>query len=156
MVVYRVFYEKVRSEGCDNICLDQAPGGAKSDGTISGPTKTLISANFPLTYLSTYLSTYLPTYLLITYLLIYLLTTCLFNMAPQTPSPRPSRRQKADTIRKARFFHAIDTRQAKSLKTVIKEKGLPHSTGFNWLRQRRNMNVLAQRRAGKNRIDRSC
>ena len=57
-------------------------------------------------------------------------------MAPRTPSPRPSRRQEADTIRKARFFHAIDKRQNKSLRTAIKEEGISQITGFNWLRQR--------------------
>ena len=51
-------------------------------------------------------------------------------MAPRTPSPRPRRRQEADTIRKARFFHAVDTAQNKSLTAVIKEEGIFKRIGF--------------------------
>jgi len=79
--------------------------------------------------------------------------TYLSNMAPRTPSPR-SRRQEADTILKARFFHAIDTRQSKSVKTTTKEEEISHATGFHWLRERRVLNSSAHRRIGKHRIDR--
>jgi len=74
------------------------------------------------------------TYILFPISNTYLLPTTYLsnqNMAPRTPSPRPSRRQEADTIRKACFFwHAVDKRQNKSLITVIKEKEIPQNTGF--------------------------
>ena len=79
-------------------------------------------------------------------------------MAPRTPSPdsRPRRRQEADTIRKTRFFHAVD-RARKSNKSMIKvfeEEDINRNTGYYWLRQRQNLGSSAHRRLGKARSGR--
>jgi len=70
---------------------------------------------------------------------------------PRTPE-RAKDPPEADTVRKARFFHAIDTRDRdRSIKDVCKEEGTSYSTGRYWLHQRKVLGSPAARRQGKNR-----
>lgn len=76
-------------------------------------------------------------------------------MSHRTPSPSSNRHHEADTIRKTRFFHAVDTRGHKTLKEVCETEHLPERTGRYWLRQRSLIGDAAYRRTGKHRSGRS-
>ena len=72
---------------------------------------------------------------------------------PHTPT-RSSRRSEADTVKKSRFFHAIDARKGKSIKEVCEEENINHHTGKYWLHLRKLLSSPASRRTGKNRSGR--
>ena len=75
-------------------------------------------------------------------------------MERSTPPPQ-SKRQEADTIRKTRFFHAIDNRASNVIiKDVYKAEDVSHGTGKAWLKQRKRLDVAASRRIGKFRSGR--
>lgn len=76
---------------------------------------------------------------------------------PTTPPPTslPIRRKEADTIRKSRFFHAIDHRsETATIKDVCEAENVPHGTGKLWLHQRKRLGAAACRRTGKTRSGR--
>lgn len=75
-------------------------------------------------------------------------------MPVRTPSPSFHRRPEADTIRKTRFFHAIDTRRSKTLKEICEKENVPERTGRYWLHQRSVLGDGANRRTGKYRSGR--
>lgn len=70
-------------------------------------------------------------------------------MPVRTPSPSSHRHPEADTIRKSRFFHAVDTRGGKKLKEVCATENVAERTGRYWLRQRSVIGDSANRRTGK-------
>ncbi len=73
-------------------------------------------------------------------------------MPPRIPERASKDSSEADTVRKARFFHAIDTRDRdRSIKDVYKEKEIPYATGRYWLHQRKILGSSAARRQGKYR-----
>jgi transposase len=62
---------------------------------------------------------------------------------------------EADTVKRTRFFHAIDHRDKKSIFTICREENVSLSTGKKWLRQRKKLeSAAASRRVGKNRAGR--
>ena len=78
-------------------------------------------------------------------------------MAPSTPPPPPLsvQRHEADTIKKNRFFHAIDNRSSVvTIQAVCEQENVSHGTDKRWLHQRKNMSDAALRRTGKMRSGR--
>jgi transposase len=70
---------------------------------------------------------------------------------PHTPPPS-SRRVEADTIKRTRFFQAIDHREKKSIPTICREENVSLGTGKKWLRQRKELGTpTASRRIDKMR-----
>jgi hypothetical protein len=67
------------------------------------------------------------------------------------------KRQKADTIRKTRFFHVIDEKFSEIIiKNVCEKKKISHFTNKYWLRQRKLLdNIETCRRTSKHRSERS-
>jgi hypothetical protein len=75
-------------------------------------------------------------------------------MAPSTSPPTSRKSPDADTIRKTRFFHAIDHRpEHVFIKDVCKQEDVHFDRGKYWLRQRRHFGDVACRR--RSRSDRS-
>ncbi len=72
-------------------------------------------------------------------------------MEPSTP-PLPIQRHEADTIKKSRFFHAIDNRASNvTIKDVCEAKNIKHTTGKKWLKMRKRIDDAASRRTDKHR-----
>ena len=66
------------------------------------------------------------------------------------------RRYEADTIKKSRFFHAIDHKSNNvTIKDVCEAENVTHSTGKSWLRQRKRFGDAAFRRTGRARSGRA-
>lgn len=82
-------------------------------------------------------------------------------MSPPHTLIKNQKRVEADTIRKSRFFHAIDFRGPKIIATVCKEENVNHDTSKLWLLQRKRLTraglnpFVAFRRIGKFRSGRS-
>ena len=73
-------------------------------------------------------------------------------MAPFIPPPTkaPSHQPQADTIKKTRFFEAIDNRSDNVIiKHVYEQENIKHATGKNWLTKRKCLNYAAYRRGDK-------
>lgn len=75
-------------------------------------------------------------------------------MPVRTPSPSSHRGPEADTIRKCRFYHAIDVRGSKPIKEICIQENVPERTGRYWLHQRSVLGNAANRRTGKYRSGR--
>jgi hypothetical protein len=75
-------------------------------------------------------------------------------MSPPTTPERATKRKKADTVKKSRFFEAYDSRtRAKepiqSLESLAIEHGISKSTAHKWLRKRQIQGSPAYRRSRK-------
>ena len=81
-------------------------------------------------------------------------------MAPTPPSTPPPtslsiRRYEADTVKKNRFFHAIDHRpKLVSIKKICEQEEVALGTGKKWLQQRNRLGAAGLRRTGKSRSGR--
>ena len=74
--------------------------------------------------------------------------------SPSTP-PQNKHHYEADTVRRTRFFHAIDTRASNIIiKDVCEAENVSHNTGKEWLKQRQRLGDAASRRIGKFRSGR--
>jgi hypothetical protein len=63
---------------------------------------------------------------------------------------------EADTVKKTRFFHVINTRASTvTIKDVCETKNISHGTEKEWLKQRKRLDDAASRRIEKSRSDRS-
>jgi hypothetical protein len=75
-------------------------------------------------------------------------------MEPSTPPPQ-NKRHEADTIKKSRFFHAIDNRASNvTIKDVCEAENIKHTTGEKWLKMRKRIDDVASRRTEKHRSNR--
>ena len=70
---------------------------------------------------------------------------------PRTPSSTRTRRKEGTTRRKAKFYHAIDTRAGKSIKEASNTEGIKERTAYYWLKLRRLQGSPGTRRVGKRR-----
>ena len=78
-------------------------------------------------------------------------------MAPSTPPPRPvpNKSHEADTIKKNRFFHAIDNRPDNvTIKDICEQENVTHGTGKRWLNRQKRFGAVTLCRTGKNRSGR--
>jgi hypothetical protein len=71
-------------------------------------------------------------------------------MAPSTPPPTSTKSHDADTIRKSRFFHAIDHRSDNvTVKNICEQEGIKPDRGKYWLKQRQRLDDAATRRKSR-------
>jgi hypothetical protein len=74
------------------------------------------------------------------------------KMSSPHTSSLSNRRVEADTVKRTRFFHAIDHRGKKTISLMCRDEGISYGTGKLWLRQRKQLGTpTASRRVGKNR-----
>jgi hypothetical protein len=81
--------------------------------------------------------------------------TSLFNqhtMSSSHTSPSSSKQVEANTVKKTRFFHAIDHRGKKIIQIVCREKKISWEASKKWLHQRKKLDTpVASRRIDKKR-----
>ena len=79
-------------------------------------------------------------------------------MAPSTTPFQsvPAKNHEANSIKKNRFFHAIDNQSNNvTVKDVYEQENVMHGTGKKWLRQQKRLRDVALRRISKKRSGQS-
>ena len=72
-----------------------------------------------------------------------------------SPRPVPNKLHEADTIKKNRFFHAIDNRPGNvTIKDICEHENVSHDTKKRWLNRRKRYGAVTLRRTGKARSGR--
>ena len=71
--------------------------------------------------------------------------------SPRTPQRAIKHRNKATLRRKAKFYHAVDTRGISKLKDVFDAENIYRSTAYYWLQLRKQKGSPGTRRTGKQR-----
>jgi hypothetical protein len=70
-------------------------------------------------------------------------------MSPSTTPPTAVRRAEADTIKKSRFFEALDSRTGETIRSIVTRYGIPPRTANYWVQQRDIQGSPAYRRTRK-------